>query len=410
MLVKSQIPTPEGDYSVTKNRYQNWLIIALLSAGHFLSDFYNTFLPALLPTATASLGLSLTGAGSLVMIFSFTASILQPILGYFIDKHGWSWLIIWTIPVSGLFICLAGMATSVWQLTVCVTLSGLSLSLFHPLGSAMLGKAADEQNKNMAMSLFIGGGNIGVAIAPAIVLAFLFYIGSNYLLWLAVPGIAIGLAFYLTGVHKIPLTKTASQAAPTTAWYKSVSMLKLNLVMGIRSWPQAAIPNFLALWLVSQGHSVAMAGGLLTAFLAGGAVGSIGGGFLSNRIGRKASIILALTVTIPLLYCFLNAPSMTVSSYVLLFAGGAALQGTLPVSIVWAQEMLPANAAMASGMMLGLSFGLGGLGAALTGLMADFTGLHTALLWSLAPLLAGILITWSIPSKCVKANAAQELM
>lgn len=395
---------------MTKPVHQNWLIIALLSAGHFLSDFYNTFLPALLPAATTSLGLSLTTAGSLVMIFSFTASILQPIFGYYIDKHGWSWLIIWTIPVSGLFICLAGMATTVWQLTLCVTLSGLSLSLFHPLGSAMLGKATDEQNKNLAMSLFIGGGNIGVAIAPAIVLAFLFYIGSDYLLWLAIPGIAIGLAFYLTGVHKIPLAKPSSQATPATAWYKSVSLLKLNLVMGLRSWPQAAIPNFLALWLVSQGYSPTMAGSLLTAFLAGGALGSVGGGFLSDRIGRKPCIIVALMLTIPLLYAFLTASSLTASSYLLLFAGGAALQGTLPVSIVWAQEMLPANAAMASGMMLGLSFGLGGLGAALTGVMADFTGLHTALLWSLSPLLAGILITWSIPGKTVKAATTHQPM
>ena len=407
MLVKSQGLTPK-EVRMTKPVHQNWLIIALLSAGHFLSDFYNTFLPALLPAATTSLGLSLTTAGSLVMIFSFTASILQPIFGYYIDKHGWSWLIIWTIPVSGLFICLAGMATTVWQLTLCVTLSGLSLSLFHPLGSAMLGKATDEQNKNLAMSLFIGGGNVGVAVAPAIVLAFLFYIGSDYLLWLAVPGIAIGLAFYLTGVHKIPLAKHSSPSAPTTAWYKSASLLKLNLVMGLRSWPQAAIPNFLALWLVSQGHSAAMAGGLLTAFFAGGALGSVGGGFLSDRIGRKACIIAALLITIPLLYAFLTASSLTVSSYLLLFAGGAALQGTLPASIVWAQEMLPANAAMASGMMLGLSFGLGGLGAALTGVMADFTGLHTALLWSLTPLLAGVVLTWFIPERPVKTSVTQR--
>ena len=178
--------------------------------------------------------------------------------------------------------------------------------------------------------------------------------------------------------------------------------------MGLRSWPQAAIPNFLALWLIGQGYSPTMAGGLLTAFLAGGAVGSVGGGFLSDRIGRKPCIIAALLLTIPLLYAFLTASSLTASSYLLLFAGGAALQGTLPVSIVWAQEMLPANAAMASGMMLGLSFGLGGLGAALTGVMADFTGLHTALLWSLSPLLAGILITWSIPGKPEKAATTHQ--
>lgn len=93
-------------------------------------------------------------------------------------------------------------------------------------------------------------------------------------------------------------------------------------------------------------------------------------------------------------------------TYLLLFLGGASLQATLPSSIVWAQELLPANAAMASGMMLGLSFGLGGLGAALTGVMADFAGLQTALLWSLTPLVLGILITWSIPSRVSRQSAA----
>lgn len=392
-----------------KAGYVSWLNVSLLSLGHFFSDFYHTFLPALLPVATVKLGLSLSAAGSLIMIFFITSSISQPILGYFIDKHGWSWLIIWTIPVSGLFICLAGIVPTFALLAVCIALAGLSLALFHPLASVMLSKASHEESKGAAMAWFIGSGNVGVAVAPAAVFAFIYYAGTDHLLWLALPGALMAAAFYLAGLHRIPLGKnTVPDTAAPVRWYKSVNLLKLNLVMGLRSWPQVAVPNFLTLWLAGQGHSSALAGGMLTVFLAGAAIGSVCGGFISDRIGRKLCIILSLALTVPALYLFLTASSISSLTYLFLFLAGASLQATLPSSIVWAQEFLPANAAMASGMMLGLSFGLGGLGAALTGVVADFAGLQTALLWSLVPLLVAILITWSIPSRITGQAVTQS--
>lgn len=394
---------------MNKTGYSNWLLITLLSAGHFFSDFYNTFLPALLPAAAAKLGLSLTATGSLIMIYSFTSSILQPLLGYYIDKYGWTWLILCTVPASALFICLAGMVVSYWQLFACITLAGLASSLFHPLGSAMLNKTTDISNKGMSMALFIGGGNLGVAIAPAFVLFYLFRFGTDQLLWLAIPGILLGLACYLGGVHRIPVSRSLTAQAQTAStippWYRSGNLLKLNIVMGLRSWPQAAIPNFLVLWLAQQGQLTALAGGMLTAFLLGGALGSIGGGYVGERFGRKNCIIVSLLLCIPALYFFLTTNSITPTTYILLGLSGAALQGTLPSSIIWAQEMLPANAAMASGMMLGLSFGLGGLGAAVTGALADYIGLQAALLWALPPPLAlAVLITYLIPDTKGSAN------
>lgn len=386
---------------MNKTGNSRWLFIALLSAGHFFSDFYNTFLPALLPAVTANLALSLTATGSLIMVYSLTSSILQPVLGYYIDKHGWTWLILLTIPASALFICLAGLVTTYWQLFACITLAGLASSLFHPLGSAMLNRATNAGNKGIAMALFIGGGNIGVAVAPAFVLYFLYRFGTEQLLWLALPGALLGLACYFGHVHQIPVRslpqERTTNSPKTAAWYRSSNLLKLNVVMGLRSWPQAAIPNFLILWLTQQGQPTALAGGMLTVFLLGGALGSIGGGYVGDRYGRKNCIIASLLLCIPSLYFFLTAPVVIPTTYVLLGLSGAALQGTLPSSIIWAQEMLPSNAAMASGMMLGLAFGLGGLGAAVTGALADSIGLQAALLWTLPPLALASIITHFIP-------------
>ncbi|SDF59587.1 MFS transporter [Sporolituus thermophilus] len=374
--------------------------VALLAAGHFLSDFYVTFLPGLLPVMIEKLGMSLTLSGLLVMVYSFASNIVQPICGYYIDKSGYTWLILLTIPVSAVFICLSGLAPSPAILFAFITLSGLASSLFHPLGSALLGKVSSEQNKGLAMAVFIGGGNFGVAAAPAIVIFFLMRYGPENLLWLAAPGLLLTLAYYFAGLHRIRLmpATTAGAAPPGATWYRSGRLLALNIVMGLRAWPQAALPNFLPVWLAQQGHSPTIAGSLLTIFLLGGALGSVGGGYIGDKLGRKGCIIGSLALCLPAMYLFLTSVELSPLTWAALFVSGAALQATLPSSIVWAQDLLPSNAAMASGMMLGLSFGLGGVGAAATGALADVIGLKQALLWTIAPVTLAIILTYFIPS------------
>lgn len=380
--------------------------VFLLTMGHFFSDFYVTFLPGLLPTLIDRLGLSLTVSGLLVMVFSAASNILQPVFGYFIDKSGYAWLVLLTIPVTALFISLAATSDSVGSLFLFITLAGLASALFHPLGSALLGKVSAGKNKGLSMSVFIGGGNIGVAVAPIVVIYVLIHYGADQLRWLVIPGFLLSVVFYLTGLHRIKLSssekvKTAIEGIP---WYRSVNLIKLNLVMGLRSWPQAVIPNFLPIWLVQKDFSPTLAGTMLTVFLAGGAIGSVSGGYIGDKIGRKRCIVGALALCIPALYVFLSSHEVTGLTWIALAVSGAALQGTLPSSIVWAQDMLPANAAMASGMMLGLSFGLGGLGAAVTGSVADHIGLEKALLWMIAPLLFAMAVTITIPEKMGEAG------
>jgi FSR family fosmidomycin resistance protein-like MFS transporter len=382
--------------------------VALLSAGHFFSDFYNNFLPVLLPVVMATLGISLTSAGLLVMIYSVSASILQPICGYFIDKSGYTWLILFTLPAGALFICLAGYAPNYAALVACMILGGLGSSVFHPLGSSLVSKVTQPKNKGLAMSAFIGGGNFGFAIAPAIVIFFLVDFGIRSLPWLILPPIALSMAFYLHGLHRIELG--AAQSAVSTnpvVWYKSLSLLTLNAVMALRSWSQLALPNFLPIWLAQQGHAPTLAGKMLTVYLLGGATGGFVGGWLGDRFGRKACIIGLLALCLPTMFLFLQSGELTLLTWLLLAVSGAALQGTLPSSIVWAQNIIPGNAAMASGMMLGLSYGLGGVGVAITGAAADIIGLKAALLWSLLPLALAIPLAAFIPEKQPKTKTAQ---
>jgi len=367
------------------------LPVALLAAGHFLSDFYNNFLPPLLPVVMASLGMSLTAAGLLVMIFAFTGSILQPVCSYFIDKKGHGWLILFTLPVGAFFISLMGLAPTYFILVAFMSLGGLGSSLFHPLGSSLVSKVSLPENKGLAMSIFIGGGNFGFALAPVIVVFYLMEFGIRNLPWLILPSIILSLAYYFSGLHRIPLASPRTAVSESTvAWYKSFSLLKLNTVMALRSWSQMALPNFLPIWLAQQGHAPMLAGNMLTVYLLGGAVGSFVGGWLGDKFGRKTCILVLMALCLPTMFLFVRSEEITLFAWLLLAISGAALQGTLPSSIVWAQDIIPGNAAMASGMMLGLAYGLGGVGVAITGAVADIVGLKTALVWSLLPLALAI--------------------
>lgn len=374
------------------------LPLTLLTLGHFASDFYGNFLPALLPVFVANLGLSFAAGGLLVMVSSFTASIIQPLCGYLIDRRGYAWLILATLPASSLTICLSTLAPNYAALVACVAMAGLGSSVFHPLASSMVNRVTPPDRRGLAMAIFIGVGNLGFGLAPVIVIYWLLVFGPDTLPWLIIPAALLTVAYYYCRLHRVSLAPPAVPAGDGAVWYRSVSLLKLNVVMALRSWTQMALPNFLAVWLVQQGHPTSLAGGLLTVYLVGGAAGAFAGGGLGDRFGRKRCIMACMAVCLPAMYVFLSSPEIGPLAWTMLAIAGAAMQGTLPPSIVWAQEMIPGNAAMASGMMLGLSFGLGGVGVAITGALADQIGLAAALLWSLAPLAVALPLTCAIPS------------
>ncbi|MBP2654362.1 MAG: fsr 2 [Firmicutes bacterium] len=372
--------------------------VTLLTAGHFFNDFYNNFLPPLLPLLTTNLNISLTSAGLLILLYSFTSSILQPFCGYFIDKKGYSWLILLTLPAGALFMCFVGFAPNFFTLAILVALSGLGSSVFHPLGSTLTNKVTPTHNKGVLMSLFIAGGNVGFAVAPVCVVLFLIKFGITSLPWLIAPSIILALIYYFHGLHRINIVNV-SQITEAVPWYKSSSLIKLNAVMALRAWIQTALPNFLPLLLATEGHPPTLAGTMITVFLISGACGGFIGGWLNDKLGRKTCIVTLLTVCVPALIYFISNREITPLSWAMLIISGIALQGVMPSSIVWAQDIIPHSAAMVSGMMLGLSFGLGGASVAITGAAADIIGLRSALLWTVAPLALAVIIAVTIPLK-----------
>lgn len=379
----------------------SWYAVTLLTTGHFFSDFYANFLPALLPIVMPKLGLSLTMSGLLVMILSFTSNVLQPFFGYIMDKKSLNWLLLLTIPGGAIFICLTGLADTKTMLFVLVTLSGLAVSIFHPLGTSLISKVTNTSKLGLSISIFVAGGNLGFALAPVIIVYFTENYGLSALPLLIIPSLILSVALYQSGLSKpslrsITATKNLSNL---TKFSEQIDLIKLNIAMGLRAWTHVSVTTFLPVLLVSQGHSATFAGIMLTIFLIGAALGGLYGGYLSDRLGCKKVIIASLALGILPTYLFLSSLEITWWTWIVLFLCGAGLQGSAPSSLVWAQRLLPNNAGMASGMMLGLSFGLGGIGAAITGTLADSITLATSLLLTTIPLALAALITVTIPER-----------
>lgn len=372
--------------------------VVLLACGHLTNDFYCNFLPVLLPIIMPKLDLSLTLSGLLVMVMSIASNMMQPVFGYLMDRHRMSWLLVPVLPFGAICICTIGYLSTKVMLFIVIALTGLSVSAYHPLGSSLVAKVARAGKAGIAMSLYVAGGNIGFAFAPVVIVAFTETWPLESLPWLILPGLVIMAFFAASGLsHFSTVQKTAGDRLPLKKMLANPSVVRLNVAMGLRCWTHVAVSTFLPLLLVRAGYSPLISGTLLTLFLGGCALGGISGGALGDRFGHKRIIIGALALAIfPTAYFFTHAGTEP-ASLVALFLSSAFLIASQPSSIVWAQRAMPGSAGMASGMMMGLSFGLGSIGAALTAALADQIGLDTALLLTTIPLLLSVFVAAATP-------------
>ena len=378
----------------------SWYSDLLLTMGHFFSDFYANFLPVLLPIVIPKLGLSLTMSGLLIMVLSFTSNVLQPFFGYWMDRSNLNWLILATIPAGAIFICYTGIVDTKIMLFILVALSGVAVSFFHPLGSSLVSKVSASNKIGISLSIFVAGGNLGFALAPIILVYFTAHYGLDSLPLLIIPSFILTIAYYHSKLYKqcssSEINVLVNRHIPK--FHKNTNLIKLNLVMGLRAWTHVAVTTFLPVLLASQGYSNTFSGVVLTIFLVGAALGGLIGGYASDKFGIKKVIVTSLALGILPTYIFLSSSEITMLTWIAIVLCGAGLQCSAPSSLVWAQKLLPNNAGMASGMMLGLSFGLGGIGTAITATLADYIGLPTSLLLTVLPLVVAVPLAMTIPA------------
>ena len=381
---------------------KSYLQVILLAMGHFFNDFYCNFLPILLPILIPKLGLSLTLSGALVMVMSLSANVLQPVFGYFMDKYNFNKIMPLIIPFGAVFICLTNWASNFIVLAVLIGLSGLAVSTFHPMGAGLVSKVAPDGKISTCISIFVAGGSFGFALAPILLVYFMQMYSLDYLPILIIPAIILGILMYSSGLSKARFVN--EQVAKNMHFnlaqiLQNKPLMLLNISMGLRAWLFTALVTFLPLWAIEKGCNNTLSGWILTIYLCGSVIGGLIGGALNDKIGYKKVILWALIFTlIPTMY-FLFAQQIDILMYIALFVGGGLVMAANPGAIVWGQDLLPDNPGMASGMMLGLSFGLGGFGTMLTGSLAESYGLTMALALTAILVVISIVLVYLTPEK-----------
>lgn len=374
--------------------------VFLLCAGHAINDFYQNFLPVLIPILIDKFGISLTMSGMLVMANSIAANIMQPFFGYTFDKHNASWVLLISIPLCGLTICSMEYASSEITMFAIAVLLGLTVSSFHPLGSSLIKQIVSEKNLGKAMSYYVAGGNVGFAFAPVVVVTFMEIFGYENLIFMAIPAVLLGWKMWQSRLHTIPSAQRAavSGRAPSISdVLKQGNVLRLNFAMGLRCWTLTVVAVFLPLLMQTSGYSGMTSGIVLTIFLAGYASGGLAGGALGDQIGHKLIMVVTPLLAVLPTYYFFNNPSTEILSMIALFFAGAFLQAGQPSSMVWATKLMPQFVGVASGMMLGIAYGLGSLGTALTAAVGEHIGLLPAITASILPGVLASFVLMTVP-------------
>ena len=277
--------------------------------------------------------------------------------------------------------CLVGYVSHTALLFLVVAVTGIAVAAYHPLSSMLIGRTAAEGRGNGMMSYFIAGGNAGMAFVPLILVAFLDYFPLRALPLLLLPTILIAVLFLRSGLCAVSTLPEHTPAHPSKLSHVlfARTTITLNLAMGLRCWTHGAFGTFLPLLLVRSGEDTHAAGLFLMIFV----------------VGRIIVGALLLGI-LPSAYYFTHV-SADVLGGAVLFAAGFMLMAPQPSSIIWAQQALPENAGMASGMMLGMSFGLGSLGVAATAALGDQIGLAPALLVSVLALPLAAVLAYLTP-------------
>ena len=353
-------------------------ILALLSLGHLATDLSAGAIPALLPFFQRSFGLSYGSLGFLNGVFQFAASVTQPLVGLITDRIPGRLLLPLGCGAAGIMVALTGFATGYSGLILLLALAGVGVAAFHPLAYRLVSQHSGAR-RGTATSLFSVGGNLGVAIGPLLATALVLRFDAPGTLGIAVPGLVIaGLIWW-----RVPRQQPVSLhrfggglAAPLRARLAPMSLL--TLVVILRSAATVSLNTFIPLYYIDiVGASETTASRMLSLLLVSGAVGTLLGGQLSDRIGRLRVLAITLALMTPALLVFLNSQGIVAATALSLT--GFFLVSSFAVTVVMAQDLWPENVGLASGMMVGFAFGVGGLVVPLIGLIAERWGLLTAL-------------------------------
>jgi MFS transporter, FSR family, fosmidomycin resistance protein len=375
--------------------------LGLLGSAHLSVDLCQAAVPALLPFFVEQRGYSYTAAGALVFAATVGSSFIQPLFGHAADRLQLPWLMPCGVALAGTGIGLAGVAPTYLLTFAAIALSGIGVAAFHPEG-ARHAYYASGAAKAQGMSLFAVGGNAGFALGPALTTACVLAFGLSGALIVGLVPVAVG-ALLLTRRPRLAGMRArgaaAAEAEPASQrrdrWGP---FARLTGAISLRSCVYFGLMAFVPVWFVSSlDTSEATGNAALTLMLASGAAGTLIGGRLADRVGRRVVLLGFLGAAGPVIVAFILAPAAL--AFPLIALAGLTIVGTFAITVVLGQEYLPGRLGMASGITLGAAIGVGGAIAPLLGLLADAHGVEAAL-WTIAALtLPTLALAASLPGE-----------
>ncbi len=375
-------------------------VLAAISFCHLLNDMMQALLPAMYPMLKAGFGLDFGQIGLITLTFQLTASLLQPAIGHYTDHQPkpYSLMIGMGFTLTGL-LCLS-VTRSYPGLLLSAGLIGLGSAVFHP-ESSRVARMASGGRHGLAQSLFQVGGNTGSAIGPLVAAFVVLPRGQRSVAWFSVAAlVAIAVLWKVGGWYRRHRAVMAATRAAAGRGHPTLPPAKVRAALAVlialifsKFFYLTSITSYYTFYLIHHfGVSVQSAQLHLFAFLGAVAAGTIVGGPIGDRVGRKLVIwcsilgVLPFTLALPYVSLFWTG--------VLSVLIGLILASAFSAILVYAQELVPGRVGMISGLFFGFAFGVAGIGAAVLGNLADHTGIEFVYhLCSYLPAL-GLLTAW----------------
>lgn len=365
-------------------------VLLMVSLGHLLNDMFQSVIPSIYPMIKESLGLSFVQVGAITLTNQITSSLLQPLVGYYSDKHPRPYGLVVGMCFTLTGLLLLSVANSFPVVLLSVAFVGVGSSVLHP-ESSKVARLASGGAKGMAQSIFQIGGNVGRAFGPVAVALIVVPHGQGSIRWFALLAVvAVWVLSRIGRWYQKQLEKQAAKVVPNTGRNEVmlqenknnltrrqivVALLVLLVLMFSKDFYTANIQSYLTFYMIDKfGLSVGASQYVLFAFLVSTAIGLLIGGEVGDRYGRKyviwGSILGSSPFALLLPYCNL---AWTIVLAVLV---GMVMSSAMSAILVYGTELLPGSVGMISGAFFGLSFGLGGIGSALFGWLADLTNIQ----------------------------------
>lgn len=354
-------------------------ILGAISFSHFLNDMMQSLMLAIYPLFRLEFQLSFAQIGLITLTYQLTASLLQPLIGSYTDRHPQPYSLAFGMGSTFGGLLLLSQAASFPMVLVAAALVGMGSSIFHP-ESSRVARMASGGRHGLAQSIFQVGGNMGSAAGPLLAAWLILPHGQRSIAWVSL--LALLAMVILTGVgrwyrhqHQQPKKDTLQTDTHLPRGYVIRTLLVLVALMFSKFIYMASISSYLIFYLMHRfGIDTQAAQYHLFYFLFSVALGTLLGGPIGDRIGRRQVIwvsILGITpFTLALPYVGLDA------SVALTMITGFMLASAFPAMVVYGQELIPGKVGTISGLFFGIAFGLGGIGAAVIGQLADLWGIE----------------------------------